>query len=183
MSCGQDVSKEISNLKEFLIQQGKEIVKIKQENKVTRIGIFKQNVWFQILESLDFELATLICTSWLVGLVGLVGGMTGLHGVVPGSRLYTAFLKINYIYRLKWIQSQERSGFVRPEKRSDEWKQRLKRFPQNVYEFHRVFKSKSMTLRRNYLISCRNSRFIFLYCHIGTYMVSTEIESKMRKKK
>jgi hypothetical protein len=30
----QDVSKEISNLKEFLIQQGKEIVKIKQENKV-----------------------------------------------------------------------------------------------------------------------------------------------------
>jgi hypothetical protein len=44
LSCGQDVSKEISNLKEFLIQQGKEIVKIKQENKVTRIGIFKQNV-------------------------------------------------------------------------------------------------------------------------------------------
>ena len=30
----QDVSKEIANLKEFLIQQGKEIVKIKQENKV-----------------------------------------------------------------------------------------------------------------------------------------------------
>ncbi len=28
------MSKEISNLKEFLIQQGKEIVKIKQENKV-----------------------------------------------------------------------------------------------------------------------------------------------------
>jgi hypothetical protein len=32
----QDVSKEISNLKEFLIQQGKEIVKIKQENKVKK---------------------------------------------------------------------------------------------------------------------------------------------------
>jgi hypothetical protein len=34
------VSKEISNLKEFLIQQGKEIVKIKQENKVNILTLF-----------------------------------------------------------------------------------------------------------------------------------------------
>jgi hypothetical protein len=33
------VSKEISNLKEFLIQQGKEIVKIKQENKVSTLTL------------------------------------------------------------------------------------------------------------------------------------------------
>merc|ERR1712212_1382882 len=32
----KEVSKEIANLKEFLIQQGKEIVKIKQENKTIR---------------------------------------------------------------------------------------------------------------------------------------------------
>ena len=32
----KDVSKELANLKEFLISQGKEIVKIKQENKALR---------------------------------------------------------------------------------------------------------------------------------------------------
>ena len=37
---GKDVSKEISNLKEFLIQQGKEIVRLKQDVKV-RIGGYK----------------------------------------------------------------------------------------------------------------------------------------------
>ena len=31
----KDISKEVANLKEFLISQGKEIVKLKQENKVT----------------------------------------------------------------------------------------------------------------------------------------------------
>ena len=30
----KDISKEVANLKEFLISQGKEIVKLKQENKV-----------------------------------------------------------------------------------------------------------------------------------------------------
>ena len=30
----RDISKEVANLKEFLISQGKEIVKLKQENKV-----------------------------------------------------------------------------------------------------------------------------------------------------
>jgi len=32
----KEISKEMANLKEFLIQQGKEIVKIKQENKALR---------------------------------------------------------------------------------------------------------------------------------------------------
>ena len=36
---GKDVSKEISNLKEFLIQQGKEIVRLKQDVKVRIEGI------------------------------------------------------------------------------------------------------------------------------------------------
>ena len=31
----KDISKEVATLKEFLISQGKEIVKLKQENKVT----------------------------------------------------------------------------------------------------------------------------------------------------
>ena len=33
----KDISKEVANLKEFLISQGKEIVKLKQENKVSII--------------------------------------------------------------------------------------------------------------------------------------------------
>ena len=33
----KDISKEVANLKEFLISQGKEIVKLKQENKVGNI--------------------------------------------------------------------------------------------------------------------------------------------------
>ena len=33
----KDISKEVANLKEFLISQGKEIVKLKQENKVWTI--------------------------------------------------------------------------------------------------------------------------------------------------
>jgi len=32
----KDISKEVANLKEFLISQGKEIVKLKQENKAIR---------------------------------------------------------------------------------------------------------------------------------------------------
>ena len=32
----KDISKEVANLKEFLISQGKEIVKLKQENKVRK---------------------------------------------------------------------------------------------------------------------------------------------------
>jgi len=32
----KDISKEVANLKEFLISQGKEIVKLKQENKALR---------------------------------------------------------------------------------------------------------------------------------------------------
>ena len=36
----KDISKEVANLKEFLISQGKEIVKIKQENKVFVLFVY-----------------------------------------------------------------------------------------------------------------------------------------------
>ena len=38
----KDISKEVANLKEFLISQGKEIVKLKQENKVGNILIVRK---------------------------------------------------------------------------------------------------------------------------------------------
>ena len=37
----KDISKEVATLKEFLISQGKEIVKLKQENKVTHSERFE----------------------------------------------------------------------------------------------------------------------------------------------
>ena len=39
----KDISKEVATLKEFLISQGKEIVKLKQENKVTFSEIWTLN--------------------------------------------------------------------------------------------------------------------------------------------
>ena len=38
----KDISKEVANLKEFLISQGKEIVKLKQENKVGNIPYLRE---------------------------------------------------------------------------------------------------------------------------------------------
>ena len=38
----KDISKEVANLKEFLISQGKEIVKLKQENKVLNIQYLRE---------------------------------------------------------------------------------------------------------------------------------------------
>ena len=49
----KDISKEVANLKEFLISQGKEIVKLKQENKVFKKmnkTIILKNVLISVLE-------------------------------------------------------------------------------------------------------------------------------------
>ena len=48
----KDISKEVANLKEFLISQGKEIVKLKQENKVGNILLLERSHYLVLLKAL-----------------------------------------------------------------------------------------------------------------------------------